>query len=412
MNLPNRILFICHDGDLYGSQQSLNLIVRHLPGQAYQCFVSLARSGPLQKILESYPNTVVLRHRRLQWVKHDPRTFWQRAGDLLNLIVAAFPRTLQLFNTIKKHKINVVHTNSTVSLEGALAAALAGVPHVWHIREMFMEESPKFHMVLGRRISRYLIDRLSDQVLCISEAVLDQFEHYADQDPGRYHVVYNAMEFSGLGAMTSLSDPQQAIMRSLSLRTLNLPENKVFRIGYIGRLSEGKGFHELLQAVIMLHQRQIFPELIVAGNFVDDAYKQRIERMIRDAGIANSVRFLGYREDLVPVYEVIDILVVPSRNEPFGRVVIEAMAHGVPCIGADSGGIPEIIEPEVTGFLYPTGDPAALSAMLEELMVAFWKLDTIRQNARRMVYERFNIETQIRTLDECYRSVIAHHQLL
>lgn len=411
MDASHRILYICHDGDLYGSQQSLNLMVKHLPAEQYRCYVSLARSGPLEAMLRHYSNTVVLRHRRLQWVKHDPRTWLQRIGDVIGLIATALPRIWYLFNTIRQEKINVVHTNSTVSLEGALAAGLAGVPHIWHIRELFMEPSPKFHMVLGRNLSRWVINHFSDAVICISDAVQNQFGPYLDEEPEKFQVVYNALELQSHRPLLPQNDPQRMIMRSLALSALHLADTRIFRVGYIGRLSEGKGFHELLDAVIELKQRDITVEVVVAGNFVDEAYKARIEDTIRKARLEEEIHFLGYQEDLVPLYEIIDVLVVPSYNEPFGRVVIEAMAQGIPCIANNSGGIPEIIDQGMTGLLYPPGDIYALAGLIEELMVAFWKLETIRQNARRMVEERFNIETQIRTLEECYQSVIKRHQL-
>lgn len=408
--LSQRILFICHDGDLYGSQRSLSLIVANLPAETYQCFVSIARPGPLRELLDTYPNTQVLSHKRLQWVKHDPRNWLQRIGDCLALLFAAFPRTWQLFNTIRREKINLVHTNVTVSLEGALAAALAGVPHIWHIRELFMEKSPKFHMVLGRRLSRRIIDRLSDQVICISKAVRDQFGPYLEDDPDKYCLIYNAMELNNLPSLLLWNDHQRAILKSLSLASLKVPDSQRFRVGYIGRLSAGKGFHELLEAFALLRKRELPIELLVAGSFVDEPYERRIRGIIQREGLADSVTFLGYQADLSPVYELLDLLVVPSVNEPFGRVVIEAMANGVPCIGANAGGIPEIIDNHDTGWLYPPGDIYALAGMIEELTGTFWKLETIRQNARRMVCERFNIETQIRMLRECYHSVMIRHQ--
>jgi glycosyltransferase involved in cell wall biosynthesis len=411
MESPNRILYICHDGDLYGSQQSLNLIVKYLPKQAYHCFVTIARPGPLQALLEAYPNTTVLAHKRLQWVKHDPRSFLQRIGDAFKLLILALPRTLHVFNTIRREKINVVHTNSTVSLEGALAAALAGIPHIWHIRELFMEKSPKFHLVLGRRISRWIIERFSDRVICISEAVRSQFGEYAEDDPDKYLVIHNALELPNTEEQIPLLNQSQSdLIRTLSLAALNMPDSKLFRIGYIGRLSEGKGFHELLEAFSILKQRGVLAELAVAGNFVDEAYKARILDAIDENNVRDSVHLLGYREDLTPLYEVINVLVIPSRSEPFGRVVIEAMIQGVPCIGSNAGGIPEIIEDRLTGLLYPPGDTETLADLIEELVDASWKREAIRQNAGRMVRERFNIESQIRTLDECYQSVITLHQ--
>jgi glycosyltransferase involved in cell wall biosynthesis len=411
MNWSIRILYICHDGDLYGSQQSLNLILKHLPIERYQAYVSLARSGPLEVLLRQIPHLTVLKHRRVQWVKHDPRSWLQQIGDIFALAVTALPRTWHLFNTIRREKINVVHTNSTVSLEGALAAALAGIPHIWHIRELFMEKSPKFHMVLGRKISRWIIQHFSDTVICISEAVRDQFGPYLEQNPDQFQVIHNALQLEENRPLLPQNDPQRVILRSLALSALNLADTRIFRVGYIGRLSEGKGFHELLDAIILLKQRDIDVEVVVAGNFVDEAYRQRITKAVRQAGLEEEIHFLGYQEDLTPLWEVMDVLVVPSRNEPFGRVIIEAMANGVPCIAANSGGIPEIIDQGMTGLLYPPGDAHALAGMIEELMVAFWKLETIRQNARRMVEDRFNIGKQIRTLDECYQSLIARYQL-
>jgi glycosyltransferase involved in cell wall biosynthesis len=69
------------------------------------------------------------------------------------------------------------------------------------------------------------------------------------------------------------------------------------------------------------------------------------------------------------------------------------------------------VESGNTGLLYQPGDVYALAGLMEEMMSAFWKLETIRQNALRMVYERFNIETQIRILVECYQSILTRHQL-
>jgi len=362
MDLPIRILYICHDGDLYGSQQSLNLMVKHLPADRYRGYVSMARSGPLEVLLRHYPQVVVTKHKRLQWVKHDPRSLLQQIGDIFALIATALPRTWHLFNTIRREKINVVHTNSTDSLEGALAAGLAGVPHIWHIRELFMEESPKFHMVLGRKISRWFIQHFSDTVICISEAVRNQFGPYLEEDPDQFQVIYNALELDENRPLLPQNDPQRIILRSLAPSALGLGDTRIFRVGYIGRLSEGIGFHELLDAVILLKQRDITVEVVVAGNFVDEAYQERITSTIQHAGLEEEIHFLGYQEDLAPLYEVIDVLAVPSLNEPFGRVIIEAMANGVPCIAANAGGIPEIIDQGMTGLLYPPGDAYALAA--------------------------------------------------
>lgn len=406
---------MCHDGDLYGAQRSLELIVRHLPAQAYARFVSLARPGPLENRLSDCPNTQVLRHKRLQWVKHDIRTWPQRVGDATMLLWSVFSRSWALFQTIRREKIQLVHTNSLVSLEGPLAAALARVPHVWHIRELFMEPSPKLHMVLGRWFSRQVIDRLSDSVLCISDAVRRQFGLYAEYDPQRYQVVLNA--FEGMPDPSSIvrSGPEFDRLRALCLKVLKVPVSDtldgVFRIGYIGRISEGKGLHELLEAVHLLRRERFSVELLIAGDFVDEAYRDYIGDLLERYALESGIHFLGRLDNLEPVYAAIDAVVVPSLNEPFGRVVIETMCQGIPCVATAAGGIPEIIEHGVTGLLYPPGEPETLAGCLRDLIESPWKRESLQENAGRMVLQRFTIEQQIRKLDECYQSVLIRHQL-
>jgi glycosyltransferase involved in cell wall biosynthesis len=390
---PVRVLYVCHDGELYGSQRSLLQILRHLPAEWFKPYISVARPGPLNQALQSLPQVVELRHDRLQWVKHDPRTLVQQIGDIAGLLFNAIPRTLVLYRHIQHHRIQIVHTNSVVSPEGALAALLAGVPHVWHIREMFMEENPKLHMVLGRKITRWVIDRLSSRVISISDAVQEQFLPYLSGDI-KYPVIYNALAPEGIPSDNPPPEDSQS----------DIPpkEEGRYRIGYVGRLSQGKRFHDLLDAFYLLVQHDLPVELVVAGNFVDEPYEAFIKQKVQDLGLTEMVRFLGFLPDPFPLYKTLDVLAVPSLNEPFGRVVIEAMWMNVPCVAANSGGIPEIIEHDVTGLLYTPKDLAALARQIRELLENEEHRTRLVEQARRMVDENFTIEKQLRALENCY----------
>ncbi len=411
---PLRILMICHDGTIYGSQESLRLIVENLPADGYHCTVSVARPGPLIDVLSALPNVTVVRHERLQWVKHDARSVFQRIGDLLTLLTLALPRGLAIAKLIRQHRIDVVHTNSTVSLEGALGAALTRTPHLWHIRELFWLESPKFHPVLGRPMMRWLIARLSDKAICISRKVQKQFPPNANAETlsletetdlqSPFPLIYNALD------LKPYLD-RAAIGRETAARALGVPQYEGFQLVYIGRLSAGKGLHELLEVLVLLLENRPVPavRLLVAGNFVDASYEARIQgQLAENAALREAVRFLGYQADLGPVYALADLLVVPSREEPFGRVIIEAMAADVVCVGTDSGGIPEIIESPDVGFLYPPGQPDTLAAIVNTCMQSPDRLASIRKNARRMVEKRFTIKRQVEKLNTCYQLVTRH----
>ena len=99
-------------------------MVRHARAAGVVPFVSLARDGPLVALLNDIPGVTVLWHRRLPWFKHDRRTVIQRIGDMLGLLWGAIPRTRTLVRHIRDHRIEMVHSNSVVSLEGALAAPM------------------------------------------------------------------------------------------------------------------------------------------------------------------------------------------------------------------------------------------------------------------------------------------------
>ncbi|MEM0951430.1 MAG: glycosyltransferase [Cyanobacteria bacterium P01_H01_bin.74] len=396
--MPSKnLLFICHDGDLYGSQQSLLVMLRQLAGNPYKCFVSLAKPGPLTQKLQEISHVTVLSHQRLQWVKHDYRSPYQKLMDCLAILLNLVPRVNRLCRTIKKYNIHCVHTNSTVSLEGALAAKWMGIPHVWHIRELFMTASPKFHMVLGASLSRLIIQALSKRVLCISETVLNQFKADQKRHPTRYMKLYNALSQESFAVVANqVAETQSALLKPEDPEKEGNAMSQLI-IGYVGRISEGKGLHELLEALIAAKKQQLFSfKLLVAGNFVDQGYKNRINGLIEALSLKKygekeaSVSLLGYQEDLSDFYSKTTVVVVPSGNEPFGRVIIEAMAHGVPCVGTNAGGIPELITHSSTGWLYSPGDLHALTRLLKTIAQAPKQCISIRKRALNFVYNQFN----------------------
>jgi glycosyltransferase involved in cell wall biosynthesis len=415
MTKPRTILFICHDAGLYGAQQSLLLLLRALGAppysDRYRLLVSVARpeqkTGPLLDALDQLPHVTVLRHKRLAWFKHDAFNPLQGLLYRLSLLFNLIPRSYDLFWTIRRHRIDLVHTNSVVSLEGAVGAWLAGVPHVWHIRELFTRHSPKLLPLLGVSFTQQVIHGLSQQVICISEAVREQFGPLAQANPRQYWVVYNAIDPK---AGPTLTPGKSAPVGGTWNQPLPAKPAKRLRFGYVGRLSEGKRFTDVVDALFFFNQQFQHPvspaaDLIVAGTFVDAAYAETVEALIAERQMASVIHFLGYSSDLAPIYANCDAIIVPSLNEPFGRVIIEAMRAGVPCIAAASGGVPEIITHQQTGLLYPPRDIAALAQEMATLLTHPGLLTTITSNAKQMVAQRFTLQQQIQAIDACYQQI-------
>ena len=108
--------------------------------------------------------------------------------------------------------------------------------------------------------------------------------------------------------------------------------------------------------------------LLVGDGGQRRGFKASLARLARSTGLDDRVHFLGYVPDAGRRLGELDVLVVPSRAEPFGLVTLEAMAAGVPVIATDAGGSPEIIRHGREGFLVPPGDEAALAARLNDLL--------------------------------------------
>jgi glycosyltransferase involved in cell wall biosynthesis len=125
----------------------------------------------------------------------------------------------------------------------------------------------------------------------------------------------------------------------------------------------------------------------------DPAYEAGLRALAARLGVAGRVRFLGWRADLPAVLDAADVALLPSRMESFGLVLAEAMALGKPCAGAAVGGIPEVIDDGVTGFV-ARPEPAAFAAALAPLVASADLRRRLGEAGRRRVLERFGVARQ------------------
>lgn len=316
-------------------------------------------------------------------------TLHQRLASGLAIARQVVPGTIRLLNVIRDESIDLVHLNDVLisNREGIIAARLAGIPCVSHVRA--------FEQLT--RLDRYLT-RYVDAFIYISRAIAAA--HEAQGVPAeRGRVIYNALD---------LHEFLQGGDRGAARAKLGLaPSDHV--VGLIGRLVAWKGHRIFLQAMACLAKTHPHLRCLIVGDVepTEPYYRQELEHLTMQLGLSDRVIFTGYCTNIPALLPALDVLVHCSlKPEPFGRVIIEGMAAGVPVVGAADGAVPEIIEDGRSGLLVAPGDAEGLANAVGRLLDDAHLADAIRQAARRRVSELFTVEAHVRQVEEVYRVVL------
>jgi glycosyltransferase involved in cell wall biosynthesis len=181
-------------------------------------------------------------------------------------------------------------------------------------------------------------------------------------------------------------------------------------VGFVGVFRPEKGieyFLEMARLVGIIRPDVRF--LAVGGESAvhDVGWFDKMRALARELGLADRVHFTGQRTDVPDLMRSIDVLVVPSLNEGFGRVILEANAAGVPAVGADAAGIPEVIQDGITGALVPPRDPAAMASAVLRLLDDVDLRDRMKQTLPEFVRQNFSPEAKIAQLEAVWRDALS-----
>jgi glycosyltransferase involved in cell wall biosynthesis len=280
-----------------------------------------------------------------------------------------------------------------VIIDGALAARCLGLPHVWHAREILSPQST-YHFLLGRTATLSLINHLSSRIITISRAVHQSLGQGGDAS--KFVLIYNAINLQDFGTLTSGNAIRQIVNAS----------EEVLLVGEVAGLIPAKGYEDFIEAAAKVHQVVPNTRFVAVGDASHPYYKQKITELIDKLGLQDCFTLLGFRQDIVDVISALDLLVLPSRYEPFGRVLVEAMAAGKPVVATEVGGIPEIVEHGVTGLLVPPGSP-------DQLAEGIIRVLQDRELARRMgaagrerAKSCFSTERYVAQIQEVYAELV------
>ncbi|MBP1175087.1 glycosyltransferase involved in cell wall biosynthesis [Paenibacillus sp. PvR133] len=288
---------------------------------------------------------------------------------------------------LREEKVVCVHTNSLKSaLYGTVAAKSAKLPLIWHIRDHIGPPYLKPIVAKGIRLmSRFL----PNGVIANSKSTLSALELPPDK---KTLVVYSAFA-KAITARDTAADSRG---------------DESFNVVLVGRLAEWKGQHILLEAA-----RSFLPDQRVkfwlAGDalFGEEEYKQRLESTMREYGLAN-VNLLGHVDDIQGLMQRCDLLIHTSITpEPFGQVIIEGMAAGLPVIASNEGGPKETVVPHETGLLIEPGDPAKLEEAIRWMLEHPQERQQMGERGMERVKKHFVIENTVKDIVHYYKGLLA-----
>ncbi|NOY54258.1 MAG: glycosyltransferase family 4 protein [Deltaproteobacteria bacterium] len=289
---------------------------------------------------------------------------------------------LQLRSLLDEEKIDLIHCNRHKSvLYAVLAVTLSrrrGIPVVASVRSMRRSRT------FSRRVTnRFLFPRVA-RILALSEGVRQDIL-CANRwlDPGKVHVVHNGID---LDRFPLRRDPPDVDHWPV--------------IGNIGRLVHTKGQRYLLQAFARILDRFPLALLKIVG---DGPLEEDLKEETVHLGIEEKVRFLGFRRDISGFLQGIDLFVFPSLFEGLGLSMLEAMATGVPVVGSDVGGIPEVLQGMEAGRLVPPSDVNVLTAAIESFLnLGREALFDLGKKSRLRVEEEFSLDGVARNFERVY----------
>jgi glycosyltransferase involved in cell wall biosynthesis len=245
--------------------------------------------------------------------------------------------------------------------------------------------------------------RRADQTIFVSKYVR---ERAAVPSSGNYVVIHNGVD---------PDDWKTQGRRGSSLESSGLGESDGPILLLPAQLAEWKGQADAVRALAIIRSTFSTARLVLAGETKDPtpaaraanaAFVLDLERLIAELGLSSCVHLLGHVEDMSELYDLADVVLVPSFQEPFGRTVIEGMAAGRVVIATDEGGPPEIIQNGRTGILLPPRRPSLWAEEIARILSDRPRREAIAAAAEVSVRKDFSIERCVRDCLSSYGTAI------
>ncbi len=386
------VLYVNHTSEISGSERSLIDLLEVLP-RTVVALVACPEGDFANRLRARGLNVDRIPELRLGLRLH-PRHL---PGGLMNLARMA----VQIHRLSRRYQIDLVHANSPrAGVAAGMAATIGGPPALVHVHDCLP-------LSLASNVVRRIVEETAAAVLANSQYTAGNFRLGGRQT--RVRVAYNAVDASQFNP--------GVIERREARRRLSLDMHAPL-IGVVAQLTPWKGQRDAIETLKLLRATHPMAQLLLVGEakftngsarYDNRDYLRSLRREISESSLSGAVHFLGERSDLPQVLRALDVLLVPSWEEPFGRTVIEAMAMELPVIATNLGGPAEIISSGQDGILLPPRRPACWAEAVDDLLRHPDFAMELGRRARTTVTRYFNRQRYLDAVLATYREVLTQN---
>jgi len=361
-----RVLYIAHSFSRGGAQKCLFDLVSKSKCKEIECYVIGPETGPG---LNDYINlsihaaslnlsSIFITKARLSKVRRCAKLLYD---------------TYKIKRVIDKYKPDVVYTNTSTIMSGALAARINKIPHIWHIHENF--NTFELNYILPKKLLSYLVEKLSTSIIFVSS--LARHSLFPEGSP-KAIVIHNGVVIS-----TFKKNIQDFGKRE-----------RTYNIGFFGTLAHRKGIDILLTSVSLIYKK--YPQMhVFLWGTGEQEYCEYLKSLAESLELSDCVMFRGYTSNMDDALLECDVVVVPSRAESFSLVTVEAMMAGIPVVVSRCGGPEEIVDDRIDGRIVSVGDHENLAEVLDELFANPDVAYEIAQKAVEKVKNHFSLDKKL-----------------
>lgn len=377
-----KILFISHLANWGGAQKVLYILIKGLDKNKWTAIVALPEHGELEEKYSAIGIKTIITPMKYITAHKDN---FQQYRDFSNNLRERVDKAAEILD---REQVNLVVTNTICCFEGALAAKLKGVPHIWYVHELSSQDD-LLTPVLDYRTFYASLDSLSDKLVVVSKAVQNEISQFFPSK--KLKLIYTGLEDS---------QPEQQADRKKILGI----DPKIPVITFLGLISERKGVLDLVDTAIIVARRFSNVKFVIAGKKEGETYV-RLQKSIKEKQIEDNFKFLGFRNDTQDVIACSDIIIIPSLAEPCSLVAFEAMQAGRPVVATRSGGQEETLLNAETGILVPVKSPYDMAQAIIRLLEEPELMEIMGQKGRRRFKDVFNYAGYISQFDDVLEEV-------